>query len=64
MTATIFNLRKVEWRNLGINFVMVFSPGTFKGAPHSDLATLSLPADRTATENRILRGASPRNSPP
>ncbi len=26
VTATIFNLRKVEWRNLGINFVMVFSP--------------------------------------
>jgi predicted lysophospholipase L1 biosynthesis ABC-type transport system permease subunit len=35
--------RIVEWRNLGINFVMVFSPGTFRGAPHSDLATLTLP---------------------
>ncbi len=59
VTATIFNLRKVEWRNLGINFVMVFSPGTFKGAPHSDLATLSLPGGPdAATENRILRGVA------
>ena len=31
LTATIANLRQVEWRNLGINFVMVFSPGTFRG---------------------------------
>ncbi len=56
VSATIFNLRKVEWRNLGINFVMVFSPGTFRGAPHSDLATLTLPGGTDpATENRILR---------
>ncbi|GJE36239.1 ABC transporter permease [Methylobacterium persicinum] len=59
VTATIFNLRKVEWRNLGINFVMVFSPGTFRGAPHSDLATLSLPGGTDAdAENRILRGVA------
>ncbi|RZK94066.1 MAG: FtsX-like permease family protein, partial [Methylobacterium sp.] len=56
LTATIANLRKVEWRNLGINFVMVFSPGTFRGAPHSDLATLTLPGGTDgAVENRILR---------
>ncbi|WP_375454460.1 ABC transporter permease [uncultured Methylobacterium sp.] len=56
LTATIANLRKVEWRNLGINFVMVFSPGTFRGAPHSDLATLTLPGGTDAPlENRVLR---------
>ena len=56
LTATIANLRQVEWRNLGINFVMVFSPGTFRGAPHSDLATLTLPGGTDApAENRILR---------
>lgn len=56
LTATLFNLRRVEWRNLGINFVMVFSPGTFRGAPHSDLATLTLPGGTdAATENHILR---------
>lgn len=56
LTATIFNLRRVEWRNLGINFVMVFSPGTFRGAPHSDLATLTLPGGTdAAAENRVLR---------
>ncbi|MDP4026387.1 FtsX-like permease family protein [Methylobacterium sp. NEAU 140] len=59
LTARIFNLRRVEWRNLGINFVMVFSPGTFRGAPHSDLATLTLPGGTdAAAENRILRGVA------
>jgi putative ABC transport system permease protein len=43
LTATIANLRKVEWRSLGINFVMVFSPNTFAGAPHTHLATVTFP---------------------
>lgn len=41
ITATIASLRTVQWRNLGINFVMVFSPNTFAGAPHTHLATVT-----------------------
>jgi putative ABC transport system permease protein len=41
LTARIANLRAVDWENLGINFVLVFSPGTFAGAPHTDIATLT-----------------------
>src|SRR5262249_455805 len=41
VTARIANLRAVDWENLGINFVLVFSPGIFDGAPHSDIATLT-----------------------
>jgi putative ABC transport system permease protein len=59
LTATIASLRTVEWRSLGINFVMVFSPNTFAGAPHTHLATVTFPdgADRGA-ELRILRDAA------
>lgn len=59
ITATIANLREVEWERLGINFVMVFSPGTFAGAPHSILATLSWPqgAD-TAREVEVLKAVA------
>jgi len=39
--ARIANLRAVDWESLGINFVLVFSPGTFAGAPHTDIATLT-----------------------
>ena len=40
--ARIANLRSVEWSSLAINFVMVFSPDAFAGAPFNDLATLRL----------------------
>lgn len=33
ITAKIANFRKVDWQSLSINFVMVFSPNTFAGAP-------------------------------
>ena len=39
--ATISSLREVQWETLGINFVFVFSPNTFAGAPHAFLATLT-----------------------
>ena len=42
ITAEIASLRAVEWESLAINFVMVFSPNTFAGAPHSLMATLTL----------------------
>ncbi|MDB5558168.1 MAG: glycosyl transferase family 1 [Enterovirga sp.] len=56
LTATIANLRKVDWRRLGINFVMVFSPNAFAGAPHTDLMTITLaPGTDPALEPRLLR---------
>lgn len=54
--ARIANLRKVDWDRLAINFVLVFSPSTFAGAPHSELATLTLPGGGTpARERQIMR---------
>ena len=43
ISATVANLRKVNWRNLGINFVFVYSPNTFASAPHTHLATATFP---------------------
>ncbi len=40
--AEIANLRTVNWRSLGINFVMVFSPNTLKAAPHSHIVTVEM----------------------
>jgi putative ABC transport system permease protein len=57
VTARVANLRRLEWESLSINFVMVFSPNTFRGAPHSHLATLRLPdgAGRAAERAVISR---------
>jgi putative ABC transport system permease protein len=63
LTATIANLRALDWQSLGINFVMVFSPGTFRGAPHTHIATLTYPrggsiAQETAVETALLKAAA------
>jgi putative ABC transport system permease protein len=55
LTARIANLRKIDWRRLGINFVMVFSPNTFAGAPHTELMTITMPRGVPALEPRLLR---------
>jgi putative ABC transport system permease protein len=54
ITARIANLRAVDWENLGINFVLVFSPGTFAGAPHSDIATLTFADGGTPAEDTAV----------
>jgi putative ABC transport system permease protein len=43
---------------MSINFVMVFSPNTFAGAPHSWLATLTTPDASTADEARLLNAVT------
>jgi len=43
ITAKIGSMRSVDWQSLGINFVLVFSPNTFRGAPHTHIATLTEP---------------------
>jgi putative ABC transport system permease protein len=42
VTAQVANFRKVNWRTMGINFVMVFSPNTLKSAPHSHVVTIEM----------------------
>ncbi len=53
--AKISNLRNVDWQGLGINFVLVFSPNAFKGAPHSHVATLSEVHPDPAGDARIVK---------
>jgi len=55
ITAKIANFRNVEWRSMSINFVMVFSPNTFKGAPHAWLATLTDGHSTAATDAKVMR---------
>ena len=40
--AEIKNLRKIDWNSLGINFVMIFSPGILSKAPQAHIFTAYL----------------------
>lgn len=50
--ATIASTRDVNWRTMGINFVMIFSPGLIENAPHTYLSTVSM---ETEGESALLR---------
>ncbi|MEM8791532.1 MAG: FtsX-like permease family protein [Pseudomonadota bacterium] len=43
ITARVANFRKVEWRGMGINFIMILNPGALAGAPHTHIATVHAP---------------------
>jgi putative ABC transport system permease protein len=58
ISARIANFRSVDWQSLGINFVFVFSPGAFAGAPHTEIATLAFPAGTAADENGLIKAVA------
>jgi putative ABC transport system permease protein len=53
--ARIGNMRTIDWQGLGINFVLVFSPGAFKGAPHTHIATLTEAHPGSGSDARIIK---------
>ena len=55
IAAKISNLRTVDWQSLGINFVLVFSPKTFAGAPHTDIATLTEANSSVTTDAKLVK---------
>jgi putative ABC transport system permease protein len=61
--ARIANLRQLDWQTLGINFVLLFSPNTFVGAPHTSIATLTYPNGNTAANEHALVADAARTFP-
>ena len=56
--ATISNLRTIDWQGLGINFVLVFSPNAFKGAPHTHIATLTEAHPDPSGDAKIIKSVA------
>ncbi len=55
ISAHIGNTRNIDWQGLGINFVLVFSPHAFKGAPHTHVATLTEARQDAAGDAAIIK---------
>jgi putative ABC transport system permease protein len=62
ITATVANLREIDWTSLGINFVLVFSPGILDGAPQMHIATARVPPDEEAAFERAVTDRFPNVS--
>lgn len=59
VSARIGNLRRIDWTSLGINFVMVFSPGLLEGAPQSQIATVQIEAAQELALERAVADEFP-----
>ncbi len=52
--ARIANLRAIDWTTLGINFTLIFAPGTLEAAPHTFIATAEVkPGFEEAVERLV-----------
>jgi putative ABC transport system permease protein len=57
VTARVASLREIDWTSLGINFVMLFSPGILEHAPQTYIATIRA---TDAAEEPVLRAVVDR----
>lgn len=57
--ARIASLREINWDTMGFNFVIVFAPGALENAPHSYMATVSMPATEERAFSRTISNAFP-----
>ncbi len=57
--AKVASFRKVNWRNFGFNYVLVFPPNVLANVPHNVAATIQMD---TAQEDRLL-GLLPKEFP-
>ncbi|MBC8267205.1 MAG: FtsX-like permease family protein, partial [Rhodospirillaceae bacterium] len=56
ITATVANLREIDWRSLRFDFAIIFAPGALDGAPFTHIAAINAPrriedaVERAATD--------------
>jgi putative ABC transport system permease protein len=62
MTARLTSLRAVDWTSLGINFIMVFSPGALAGAPATYIVTARTTPAAEAPLERLVAAQFPNIS--
>ncbi|MBA4307128.1 MAG: ABC transporter permease [Sphingopyxis sp.] len=60
--AKIASLRTVKWDNFGLNYVLVFSPGSLDAAPHNMVATVTVKKDAEKVLAKSLPPAFPSSS--
>lgn len=63
ITARVASTRRVNWRSYGINFVLVFPPSSFSGAPYHEIATLTLPGGAAPEREAAIQRAAARAFP-
>lgn len=59
LTATVASFRVVEFRDMGINFLMLMNPSALAGAPHTHIATVHAEPEAEGALLRAVAGDYP-----
>lgn len=59
LDLTVANLRDVAWQRMGLNFVLVASPGLLEAAPHTQIATVRIDGPQRGALLRQVTDALP-----
>ncbi|MBL8698703.1 MAG: ABC transporter permease [Alphaproteobacteria bacterium] len=62
IVARIANLRAIDWSTLGINFTLIFAPGTLEGAPQTWIATAQVDREHEDALERAIGARLPNVS--
>ena len=62
ITATVANVRDIDWSSLAMNFTFILTPNALAGAPQSFIATVHAPAGRETEVERAVTDALPNVS--
>jgi putative ABC transport system permease protein len=62
ITATLANLRDIDWSSLSMNFTFILTPQALAGAPSTYIATVRAPAGRESEVERAVTAALPNAS--
>ncbi len=58
----IASFRRVNWDNFGLNFVMIFSPGSLDSAPHNMTATITVDDEKESAVSKAIPAAFPSST--
>jgi len=60
--ARIASLREIHWESMGFNYILVFTPNTFRSAPHTLTSTITMDPARDGAVARALVSSFPSAS--
>jgi putative ABC transport system permease protein len=54
VSAEIVSIRRIDWTTMGMNFSIIFAPGTLERAPHSHMAAIKVAPEQEGKIDRVM----------
>ncbi|TDI59628.1 MAG: FtsX-like permease family protein [Alphaproteobacteria bacterium] len=54
VSAEIVSIRRIDWTTMGMNFSIIFAPGTLERAPHSHMAAIKVSPEQEGAVEKVM----------